>query len=129
MARIVVIGGTGYAGRHIVQEAASLGHEVVSISRSEPSAPVDGVTNVQGSVTVLDALGDVFENADVVVSALSPRGEMAETTTSAPAKVSASDAGSSTFPWTYSTPSIRSDGSLRETETTSCPRDAASAAM
>ncbi|MGN7861381.1 NAD(P)-dependent oxidoreductase [Microbacterium sp. 22303] len=76
MARIVVIGGTGYAGRHIVQEAASRGHEVVSISRSEPSAPVDGVTNVQGSVTDLDALGDVFENADVVVSALSPRGDM-----------------------------------------------------
>ncbi|KJL31322.1 NAD(P)-dependent oxidoreductase [Microbacterium azadirachtae] len=76
MARIVVIGGTGYAGRHIVQEAASRGHEVVSISRSEPSAPVDGVTNVQGSVTDLDTLGDVFENADVVVSALSPRGDM-----------------------------------------------------
>ncbi|OZB82812.1 MAG: NAD-dependent epimerase [Microbacterium sp. 14-71-5] len=76
MARIVVIGGTGYAGRHIVQEAASRGHEVVSISRSEPSAPVDGVTNVQGSVTDLDTLGDVFENTDVVVSALSPRGDM-----------------------------------------------------
>ncbi|MBS1907248.1 MAG: NAD(P)H-binding protein [Actinobacteria bacterium] len=76
MARIVVIGGTGYAGRHIVQEAASRGHEVVSISRSKPSDPVDGVTNVQGSVTELDALGDVFENADVVVSALSPRGDM-----------------------------------------------------
>jgi len=76
MARIVVIGGTGYAGRHIVQEAASRGHEVVSISRSEPSAPVDGVTNVQGSVTDLDTLGDVFENADAVVSALSPRGDM-----------------------------------------------------
>lgn len=76
MARIVVIGGTGYAGRHIVQEAASRGHEVVSVSRSEPTAPVDGVTNVQGSVTDLDTLGDVFENADVVVSALSPRGDM-----------------------------------------------------
>ncbi len=60
---------------------------------------------------------------------MSPRGEMAETTTSAPANVSASDATSRTSPCTYSTPSILLSGSLRETETTSCPRAAASAAM
>ena len=46
MARIVVIGGTGYAGRHIVQEAVSRGHEVVSISRSVPENPVEGATVV-----------------------------------------------------------------------------------
>ena len=76
MARIIGIGGTGYAGRHIVQEAAARGHEVVSISRSVPSAPVAGVTDVQGNVRDLASLGDVFDGADAVVSALSPRGDM-----------------------------------------------------
>jgi len=76
MSRIVVIGGTGFAGRHIVQEAVSRGHEVVSVSRSVPSEPVEGATNVQGSVVELDSLGDVFDGADAVVSALSPRGDM-----------------------------------------------------
>ena len=78
MARIVVIGGTGYAGRHIVQEAVNRGHEVISVSRSKPDNPVDGALAVQGSVLDIDALGDVFDGADAVVSALSPRGDMAE---------------------------------------------------
>jgi putative NADH-flavin reductase len=78
MARIVVIGGTGYAGRHIVQEAVNRGHEVISVSRSAPANPVDGALAVQGSVLDIDALGDVFDGADAVVSALSPRGDMAE---------------------------------------------------
>lgn len=76
MARIVVLGGTGYAGRHIVSEVVSRGHEVVSVSRSEPSNPVEGARNVQGSVLDLASLGDVFDGADAVVSALSPRGDM-----------------------------------------------------
>ncbi len=76
MARIVVIGGTGYVGRHIVQEAVSRGHEVVSVSRSVPSDPVEGAVNVQASVRDLDSLGDVLDGADAVVSALSPRGDM-----------------------------------------------------
>ncbi|MFB7252050.1 NAD(P)-dependent oxidoreductase [Microbacterium sp. NPDC056234] len=78
MARIVVIGGTGYAGRHIVQEAVNRGHEVISVSRSKPENPVDGALAVQGSVLDIEALGDVFDGADAVVSALSPRGDMAE---------------------------------------------------
>lgn len=78
MARIVVLGGTGYAGRHIVSEAVSRGHEVISVARSAPTDPVDGALSVQGSVLELDTLGDVFEGADAVVSALSPRGDMAD---------------------------------------------------
>lgn len=76
MARIVVLGGTGYAGRHIVSEAVSRGHEVISVSRNAPSNPVDGALSVQGSVLDLASLGDVFDSADAVVSALSPRGDM-----------------------------------------------------
>jgi putative NADH-flavin reductase len=76
MARIVVLGGTGYAGRHIVAESVHRGHDVISVSRSTPKSPVDGARIVQGSVLDLDALGDVFDGADAVVSALSPRGDM-----------------------------------------------------
>lgn len=78
MARIVVIGGTGYAGGHIVREAASRGHDVVSIARTAPEERVDGVDYVQGDVRDLASLGDVFEGADAVVSAIAPRGDMTD---------------------------------------------------
>ena len=76
MSRIIVIGGTGYAGTHIAREAVNRGHEVTVISRQAPDAPLEGVRYVQGSVLDLDGLGDVFDGADAVVSALSPRGDM-----------------------------------------------------
>lgn len=78
MARIVIIGGTGYVGGHIAAEAASRGHEVVSVSRTEPEGPVDGVAYEHGSVLDLDGLAGALSRADVVVSAISPRGDMAD---------------------------------------------------
>ncbi|MFT4157613.1 MAG: NAD(P)H-binding protein [Microbacterium sp.] len=78
MARIVVLGGTGYAGRHIVSEAVSRGHDVVAVSRSTPSDPVVGAEYVQGSVLEIAALAALFDGADAVVSALSPRGDMTD---------------------------------------------------
>ncbi len=78
MARVVVLGGTGYAGAHIVAEAAARGHDVVSVARKAPADPVPGVTYVEGSVLDLDALGDVLAGADFVVSAHSPRGDMSD---------------------------------------------------
>ncbi len=78
MARIIVIGGTGYAGGHIVAEAAARGHDVVSVARKTPETPLDGVTYVEGSALDLDALDGVLSNADVVVSAISPRGDMTD---------------------------------------------------
>ncbi|WP_295786846.1 NAD-dependent epimerase/dehydratase family protein, partial [uncultured Microbacterium sp.] len=41
MPRIAVIGGTGYAGSHIVTEAVRRGHTVVSIARSVPTERVE----------------------------------------------------------------------------------------
>ncbi len=76
MARVVVIGGTGYAGRHIVAEAVNRGHEVISVSRSTPTDPVAGATNVQASALDLDALAPSLAGAAAVVSALSPRAGM-----------------------------------------------------
>ncbi|WP_394194706.1 NAD(P)-dependent oxidoreductase [Microbacterium foliorum] len=78
MARIVVLGGTGYAGRHIVSEAVSRGHDVIAISRSTPTDAVDGASYVQGSALDASSLANAFDGADAVVSALSPRGDMAD---------------------------------------------------
>ncbi len=77
MARITVLGGTGYAGAAVVAEARRRGHDVTAVSRTAPASPVDGVTYVEGSVLDGDVLDRVLADADVVVSALSPRGDMA----------------------------------------------------
>ncbi|HWL59408.1 MAG TPA: NAD(P)H-binding protein [Microbacteriaceae bacterium] len=77
MAKITVIGGTGYAGSHIVAEAAARGHEVVSYSRNAPATPVPGVTYQHGDAADRAALAAAIDGADVVIGALSPRGELA----------------------------------------------------
>jgi uncharacterized protein len=79
MARITVIGGTGYAGSAIVAEAAARGHQVTALSRSLPDAPVPNVTYAQGDATDEATLSAHIEGADVVVGALAPRGPLAGT--------------------------------------------------
>jgi putative NADH-flavin reductase len=76
VARIAVIGGTGYAGRHIVQEAVDRGHTVLSIARSVPSERVPGATYLEGSILDVPDLVSKLEGVDVVVSAVAPRGDM-----------------------------------------------------
>jgi uncharacterized protein len=75
MATIVVFGGTGYTGSNIVREAASRGHQVISVSRSQPTEPVEGVRYEVGKAE--DVAQRVIPGADAVVAALSPRGDMA----------------------------------------------------
>ena len=77
MSRIVVIGGTGYAGSAIVAEAAARGHEVAAFSRSLPDDRVQGVDYIQGDATDEATLASVIFGADVVVAALAPRGPLA----------------------------------------------------
>ena len=77
MARISVFGGTGYAGGHIAAEAARRGHTVVSVSRNVPEQRLDGVTYLAGSLLDADARGKALADADVVVVAVAPRGDMA----------------------------------------------------
>lgn len=77
MSRIAVIGGTGYAGSHIVAEAVARGHEVISVSRRLPAEPVDGATYVEGTILDVPALLEKIGDVDVVIQALSPRGDMA----------------------------------------------------
>lgn len=76
MTRIVVVGGTGYAGSAIVREAAERGFEVVSVSRREPGETIPDVKSIVGSVQDKTIRDEAFEGADVIVAALSPRGDM-----------------------------------------------------
>jgi len=78
MARITVLGGTGYAGGNIVAVAAQRRHTVKSYSRKPPAQPVAGVDYRTGDVSDAATLADAFSQADVVVSALAPRGNMAD---------------------------------------------------
>jgi uncharacterized protein len=68
MASIVVFGGTGYTGDHIIREAAARGHEVISVSRSEPKEPLEGVRYETGSAE--EVARRVVPGADAVVAAL-----------------------------------------------------------
>jgi putative NADH-flavin reductase len=76
MARITVLGGTGYAGGHIVAAAAARGHEVTSYSRNLPDSPVDGVDYRTGDLSDDGVIASAVDGADVVVSAVSPRGAL-----------------------------------------------------
>ena len=88
MATIVVFGGTGYTGGNIAREAASRGHHVISVSRSKPAEPIEGVTYVTG--TVEDVASRSIPGADAVVATLSPRGETAAASPSPSPSVSPS---------------------------------------
>ncbi|MBO3663809.1 NAD(P)-dependent oxidoreductase [Microbacterium stercoris] len=76
MARIAVIGGTGYAGGHIVQEAAKRGHTVVSVARKVPTERVPGVTYIEGSLLDVPGLLKELEGVQTIVSCVAPRGDM-----------------------------------------------------
>lgn len=78
MTRITVLGGTGYAGSAIVREAIARGHSVTSFSRSLPASDVriEGVTYETGSLLDADVRDRAVQGAEVIVSALSPRGEL-----------------------------------------------------
>lgn len=75
MSKVVVFGGTGYTGANVVKEAAARGHEVVSVSRSQPADTVEGVQYEVGPAEEVAAR--VVPGADAVVAALAPRGDMA----------------------------------------------------
>lgn len=78
MTTITVLGGTGFAGRHLVREAHGRGHRVVAVSRHVPEQAdrVDGVEYRSADVQDAAALAAAIEDADVVIAAMSPRGGM-----------------------------------------------------
>ena len=70
MARIVIFGGTGYAGSSIAREAASRGHEVISYSRNAPAQPLDAVEYRIGSLASPAVVTAAAAAADQLVVAV-----------------------------------------------------------
>ena len=62
MARITVLGGSGYTGSAVVAEAARRGHEVTSVSRSTPDASVEGIDHVAGDARDAQTLSSEVED-------------------------------------------------------------------
>lgn len=76
MARIAVIGGTGYAGSNIVAEGLRRGHTVVSVARNVPAERIEGATYIEGTLVDVPGLVAELEGVDVVVVAVAARGDM-----------------------------------------------------
>ncbi len=76
MTRIAVIGGTGYAGSHIVTEAVRRGHTAVSVARSVPAERVEHATYIEGTLLDVPGLVAELEGVDVVISTVPARGDM-----------------------------------------------------
>ncbi|MGT2426281.1 NAD(P)-dependent oxidoreductase [Amnibacterium kyonggiense] len=77
MARIAVLGGTGFTGGNIVREAVARGHHVTAYSRHASGDPVPGAHYLQASFLEEGAVAAAVAGQDVVVEALAPRGELA----------------------------------------------------
>ncbi|MBK0419098.1 NAD(P)H-binding protein [Leucobacter sp. CSA1] len=77
MADITVIGGSGYAGSHIVEAAAVRGHSVTSMTRREAAEQMAGVRYLEGAIGRAEDRARALDGAEVVIVAVSPRGEMA----------------------------------------------------
>ena len=78
MSNITVIGGNGYTGAAVVSEALARGHHVTVVSRSQPYAPLAGVSYVTGSALEVSVLDRALDGADAVVSAITSRGAEAD---------------------------------------------------
>lgn len=76
MSRVTVIGGSGYAGGHIVEAAAVRGLDVTSVSRHEAASQIAGVRYATGSILQSADRARALAGADIVVVAVAPRGEM-----------------------------------------------------
>ena len=70
MSQIVVFGGNGYAGEHIVREAVIRDHDVICVSRSIVESPVPGARYIVGSIYDANLLNQLANTADVFISAV-----------------------------------------------------------
>ena len=76
MTTLIVLGGTGYAGRHILAAATARGLHAVSYSRSLPESPLAGVDYRTGDLTDTAVLTEALAGADAVIATLAPRGDL-----------------------------------------------------
>lgn len=78
MAGLTVFGGSGYAGSHIVEAAAVRGLDVSSITRHEVATQIANVHYQTGNLADPEVRAHALANADTVIVAASPRGDMAD---------------------------------------------------
>lgn len=76
MTKIVVFGGSGYSGRHIVEAAVVAGHDVVSLTRHESAEQIGGVRYLLGSIENAADRSRALTGAEVAIVAVSARGNM-----------------------------------------------------
>ncbi|RVU01187.1 NAD-dependent epimerase/dehydratase family protein [Novosphingobium umbonatum] len=69
--KVVVLAATGQAGRTILSELISRGHEVVAVARSPEKLP-PSITAVQDDLSSADRIAEIIAGADAVVSAYGP---------------------------------------------------------
>ncbi|MCX2696288.1 MULTISPECIES: NAD(P)-dependent oxidoreductase [Ochrobactrum] len=73
MAKIALIGATGFVGAAILKEAQSRGHSVTALVRhTDKVAKLDNVTAVKADVFDTDALAKQIAGHDVIISAFNP---------------------------------------------------------
>lgn len=73
MAKIALIGATGFVGSAILKEAAARGHLVTALVRHpEKVGKLNNVTAVQADVADTDALATLLAGHDIVISAYNP---------------------------------------------------------
>ena len=76
--RLAILGATGGIGGHVLDWALQAGHPVHALARSPQAlAPAPGLTVTRGDALDADAVAEVIDGADAVVSALGPRGAKA----------------------------------------------------
>ena len=76
MTKVTVIGAGGYAGSHIAEAAVQRNFEVRGMTRSEVAMQVAGVSYERGSILSPEDQARAIDGSDVVVVAISPRGDM-----------------------------------------------------
>lgn len=62
--RLLIVGGTGFIGRHLCTEARAHGYAVTSLSTAEPSAPVPGVRYLTGDISRNPAAAEFLRGLD-----------------------------------------------------------------
>jgi uncharacterized protein YbjT (DUF2867 family) len=69
--KLLVLGGTGRTGQHIVEQGLAKGHEITALVRDASKVtPRDGLTVVTGTPTDADTLAGAAEGADAILVAL-----------------------------------------------------------
>ncbi|MDR6970269.1 NAD(P)H-binding protein [Leifsonia shinshuensis] len=81
MSRVLVVGGTGLAGRAVTAEAIDRGHEVVVAARRVPDDDADeyvaGAAYVTADLVTGDGLEEAVDGVDVVVDTVNAVGKQA----------------------------------------------------